>query len=542
VIDLSPWGRKTDRLFDALAIAILVAVTVIVALTFKDYGLGWDDYTQAQYGDLLYRLYATGFSDRSALSFVNLYAYGGGFDLAADMLAKWLPFDLFETRRLLGGLVGLLGLAITWRTSRRIAGPLAGVLALAMLAACPPYYGHMFINCKDAPFAVAMMLTILGLVRAFQEYPSPSWPTRAILWSGFGLAFGSRVLGGFAGIEAACVLAVLVLIEAKRDGTPKALARAREFIVALAPGLVLAYAVMALIWPWSVVEPLNPVRATAYFSTFFEVPWRELFEGHLIRVPDMPRRYLPELLALTLPEIFVVLSVLGLGGCLTAAFRRWLPSQQRATLLLIASASLLPILIVVAIRPAMYNGIRHFVFLMPPLAVAAGIAGSFIVTRLARRSQVLGVAALALLFAALVPPVSVMAALHPYEYVYFNAFAGGPRGARTNYMLDYWGLSFKQATAALRAKLAADHAQPPGGKWHIATCGPQWTAHQELGDDFIVSWDTKGADFALMLGVYYCRELDAPIIAEIKRDGVVFARVYDLRGRSVPDLLAVTPP
>ena len=43
----------------------------------------------------------------------------------------------------------------------------------------------------------------------------------------------------------------------------------------------------------------------------------------------------------------------------------------------------------------------------------------------------------------------------------------------------------------------------------------------ELGPNFETSWDPQGADFALMLGVFYCRQLDAPVIVEIRRDGVV---------------------
>jgi hypothetical protein len=79
---------------DRLAIFILAVVAVIAALTFRDYGLGWDDYTHSQYGELLLRLYSSGFTDDRALSFVNLYKYGGGFDMAAALAAKVLPFGL----------------------------------------------------------------------------------------------------------------------------------------------------------------------------------------------------------------------------------------------------------------------------------------------------------------------------------------------------------------------------------------------------------------------------------------------------------------
>src|SRR5271167_1415956 len=83
------------RRLDALAIGVLVLTVAVAAATFRDYGLGWDDYTHSQYGDLLVSLYRSGFTDRRALSFVNLYMYGGGYDVLAALAAKVLPFDLF---------------------------------------------------------------------------------------------------------------------------------------------------------------------------------------------------------------------------------------------------------------------------------------------------------------------------------------------------------------------------------------------------------------------------------------------------------------
>src|SRR5450631_2555538 len=108
---------------DRIAVVVLAAVAVIAGITFRDYGLGWDDYTHSQYGELLLKLYGSGFSDTRALSFVNLYNYGGGFDMAAALAAKLLPFTLFETRRLTGAAVGIVGLFITWRLGRRMGGP-----------------------------------------------------------------------------------------------------------------------------------------------------------------------------------------------------------------------------------------------------------------------------------------------------------------------------------------------------------------------------------------------------------------------------------
>jgi hypothetical protein len=135
-----------------------------------------------------------------------------------------------------------------------------------------------------------------------------------------------------------------------------------------------------------------------------------------------------------------------------------------------------------------------------------------------------------------------MVRLHPYEYTYFNRLAGGVAGAQGRYMLDYWGLSLKQASQALATKIAADKLPKPDGRpWKLAVCGPHRSPEVELGPDFQISWDPQGADFALMLGVFYCMEFDAPVIAEIRREGVLYARVYDLRGRSYPSLLKPYP-
>src|ERR1700732_5247538 len=89
---------QASPLFDQLAVAVLVAVAGVALMTFRDYGLGWDDYTHSEYGELLLALYGSGFADRRALSFVNLYMYGGGFDMLAALGAKGAPFTLFAAR------------------------------------------------------------------------------------------------------------------------------------------------------------------------------------------------------------------------------------------------------------------------------------------------------------------------------------------------------------------------------------------------------------------------------------------------------------
>src|SRR6266568_5428003 len=370
----TPTRRSIERNWDDIAFFVLAAVTLIAGLTFRDYGLGWDDYTHAEYADLLLRMYGSGFKDTGALSFANLYMYGGGFDMAAALLHKIIPLELFETRRLLGAVVGIVGLAVTWRLARRVGGPLAGLATLLLLALCPTFYGHMFMNPKDAPFAVAMVILILGFVRLAEEYPSPSPRTVLIVGLGAGLSIGCRVLGGLALVYAVAGFVPLLIEEYRTQGPREAAHRFAHVMYVLLPGLVFGYLLMGLVWPWSIMEPDHPFQALTYFSHFFEKPWKEMFDGALVSVPDMPWSYLPTLFALQLPEVLLALLIAGVTGSLMSLSRTDVPARRKTILLMLTLAATLPLVIAMVKRPALYNGIRHFVFVIPPMTVLAGLA------------------------------------------------------------------------------------------------------------------------------------------------------------------------
>ena len=532
-----------ERTCDDAAILVLVAVSLVAAFTFRDYGLGWDDYTHAEYADLLLKMYGSGFRDTGALSFANLYMYGGGFDMAAALLHKVIPLELFETRRLLGAIVGIIGLVVNWRLGRRVGGPLAGLAALLLLALCPTFYGHMFMNPKDAPFAVAMIILMLGLVRLVEEYPHPSPRTVLITGLGAGLSIGSRVLGGLALLYAVIGFVPMLIDEVRMQGAGGAMRRFGQVAYALLPGLVLGYLVMGLIWPWSIIAPDHPFLAATYFSHFFEKPWKEMFDGALVSVPDMPWSYLPTLFALQLPEVLLALTVAGIGGAFMALARKDVTGRRKTILLMLALAAVLPIAIAIVKRPALYNGIRHFIFVIPPMTVLAGLAFARGMERLGENHRAWQPAVLAIFLFGLLLPLGEMIRLHPYQYAHFNHIAGTVRGADDRYMLDYWGLAFKQASDDLHEQLEEKHMSPPHGrKWKVAVCGPQRPAQVALGPDFTIGWDSHAADFAMTLGEFYCKGLSAPVMVEIKRDDVVFARVYDIRGRTITSLLSIPPP
>jgi hypothetical protein len=300
---------------------------------------------------------------------------------------------------------------------------------------------------------------------------------------------------------------------------------------------------MGLIWPWSIIEVSNPFRALTYFSHFFEKPWKEMFDGALVSVPDMPWSYLPTLFALQMPEVLLALSIAGVVGTFVVLPRSDVTARRKTILLMLTLAATLPIVIAMVKRPALYNGIRHFVFVIPPMTILGGVAFAWLMRWLKDNRRSWQPAVLAVFIFGLLLPLAEMIRLHPYQYTHFNHIAGTVRDADNRFMLDYWGLAFKQASDELREQLEEkDEAPPKGRKWKVAVCGPQRPAQVALGPDFTIGWDSHAADFAMTLSEFYCKGLTAPVMVEIKRDDVVFARVYDIRGRSISSLLSIPAP
>jgi hypothetical protein len=241
--------------------------------------------------------------------------------------------------------------------------------------------------------------------------------------------------------------------------------------------------------------------------------------------------------------VLLGLSIAGVLGTLLSLTRTDVSARRKTIFLMLTLAATLPLAVAMVKRPALYNGIRHFIFVIPPMTVLAGAAFAWGMNWLKENRRGWQPAAVAVFAFGLLLPLGEMIRLHPYQYTHFNHIAGTVRAADDLYMLDYWGLALKQASEGLREELAENNQAPPRGrKWKVAVCGPQRPAQVALGPDFTIGWDSHAADFAMTLGEFYCKGLTAPVMVEIKRDDVVFARVYDIRGRSISSLLAIPAP
>ena len=542
------------HLFDDLAWVWLLAVAVLVVLTYREYGIIWDSEVQDEYGRKLLSFYLSGFRDRSAFEFQNLYLYGGAFDLTAALLNQVSPLGEYETRHLLGGLVGVLGLLGAWRLARMLAGERAGFFAVVLLTLIPDYYGHMLINPKDVPFACGMTWTLHLACRTIGQLPKPRLGTVLGLGVALGLTLGTRIGAILAGFYLVVILGVyLALLWRAGASGVETMRVARRLLLVYLPALVVAYVVMGVCWPWAWQSPLNPLVALSVFS-HFTWPNDVLAAGVVFKASDPPIWYLPLMLAVKLPEM--VLVGLGLAVWFAGAWvTRWLSNRQhgfavdedglhRLQFLMVTLAAIFPIVYFLIFRPEVYNGIRHFLFVVPPLAVLAGIAFDRLWLAIDRGPRLLGRAALAGFSVAVVIQAWIMMELHPNQCIYYNALVGGVKGADGRFELDYWGTSVAQAAEELATYVKDENGGNPINRtYKVLVCANPESAMYFLPKQFELTQTIADGDFFIGLTLSGCdKSVDGQQIIRVERFGAVLSVVKDRRDlKEQPVTIAKAP-
>jgi hypothetical protein len=438
--------RLAVWLFPLLLLPLMLAAS-------HDFGATWDEELQQRRGEQILDYY-TGYAPELAGSEDGSHLYGAGFDVLAVGLQRVFRGDIYIVRHRLNAFVGWLGVVFCGLIAWRLFGPGTALLAMILLTVTPRYFGHSMNNPKDIPFATlsaAILYVVCGLPG---QYPFFRVSNASVLALVSAMALNVRP----GALLFLVYVAVLVVHRLQKHGD----LHFRPAVVTAAwmAGITLAtLAAGSLFWPWALERPLvGPISALREASSF-GWPGYMLYDGHDVLAHRTPWHYVPRWMLYTTPLVTLI------GVTLSVSLLRATSRSQGATVALWAVV-LFPIVYVVGVHAVMYDGIRHLLFVYPPLAVLAAAGW---MTAIRARSAAQRAAAWVVLVPVLFAPVAFIVREHPNQVVYFNEIAGGPAALYGRYEMDYWGNCLLQALgqADSLAPLGANPVKVSGWPLHL---------------------------------------------------------------------------
>ena len=530
-------GSRPFAKGETLASAVLLACTLVIGLaTVQNYGITVDEFLFDDYGPKALAWYASGGADTSLYYHYDNWLYGPWFQMLTASVQSLDLADRFDVRHAMTFLFGIAGLAALVPLGRIVVGPWAGFAALTLCLLTGNLYGHLFFTPNDVPFMAAMTWALLAVV-AMARREMPSWPATVAAGLLCGLAIATRVGGILAQVYLIAAMALLAMEIVLLRGHAL-ISTLSKIGLRVAVALTLGWLLAIALWPF--LQADNPLqRFLAAYEHFGALKLEMTIPnwGRQISTTDLPWSYIPGQLAARLPEVFIILLIaapmFGLAQAVTLA-RQWragasgvlLPIARARGILIVAMAALAPIAFVIVTRASLYDGVRHILFTLPPLAVLAAWSLSRCFPLIRRFPLPFAALAAAQIGAVLF----VLVRLHPLEYIATNAFAGWTPGSYGRFEHDYWNVAATPALRRLEQRLPED--KPGEAAPRLMICIP-WREHM-IAPMFRRPWriadSPQTADFIIETERYRCaRDTQHTLIDQVMRFDKPFAWTFRRR-------------
>jgi 4-amino-4-deoxy-L-arabinose transferase-like glycosyltransferase len=352
--------------------------------------------------------------------------------------------DPVDARHMVIILMAAATLSATYLFAQEAFGRALAILAVVFLALYPRFYAHAHYNLKDIPKTLFFVLSLWTFWRGV-VFQKPA----AILLAGFFLGVGLSVRPNL--ILAAGVGFVWLLLVYRR-----VLAQRGLWLSILAVPL-LAAAGFFLAWPALWIDPGGTLQTLWQYWTWVGISDRSTWTLY----PWL-------ILAFSMPLITLVALIVAA----VASLRGW-KSDRYHTLMLLWLWFLLPVARVAMPGMTIYDGIRHFLEVVPALSILAALGVAEIAWLISQFSRIK--LSYALFAGSLLIALALywqMGKFSPYEIAYFNPLVGGLSGAQAigiQDATDYWGSSYRQGYAWLNQHLRPGEAlYLPEGQQHLA--------------------------------------------------------------------------
>ena len=335
--------------------------------------------------------------------------------------------------------ISALSLTVVFLLGTLAYGPGCGFASQLALLLMPQFIGHSQNNPKDQPVAFFFALAMLGFLAAWRRGGLFYWAAAGALG---GAVYAVKINGIFVLPVAGLFMLPFIL----RDWR-----RLPLWLLRFALASVAFVLTVPLLWPYYRTHTLSRFVETA--TAFRQHDFNELvyYMGRHTPAQEVPWHFPVVMFGITTPLVLLALALAGFGVLAKLLVKRRL--DEAGPLLLFSVWFVAPIVAQLVSGVYRCDGVRHYLYLLPALALLAG-TGAVGLWRWAedRRLGSRGVRAVIFALPALLL-LRTLIVLHPYEVVFFNSLVGGPSGASRNFELDYGGTSLLEASRWIEANL-----------------------------------------------------------------------------------------
>lgn len=491
-------------LFKTIFACLLVFGLIYLVLGSQHIGINSDEYRYIAQAQKVTNFYTSLGKDTSSCIPTGIDAMHYNIQIVDNFLyavGKLFGWEYnFAFRHFMVSLICWLSILFAGLIALRLDGYKLGVITTIILICSPIFIGNGFNNERDFISVLGLDLAIFGLLSSGFVFPVLRAPHVAAIFMGLFMIGGQRVAGGLLCLAFLGVLAIAILyVNKKLNSSLWKDTAIRPWLAGIALTCIVSYIFTILIWPFGLLNPVKHILEALKFSNKVTVGMNQVFEGKLQLSTNMPPHYLIKYLSITVP------AAVWLGFLFTIILVRRLkvilPYFLSLTFIFVFTVAYAYIKLT-----TMYGSWRQFTLMYPFIAIFSACGWNAFFNQIPKLQNKLIIPGI--LIIAFIHPIQFAIRNHPFEYVYYNEFIGGPRGAYGNYEWDYAFNSVRQGAEWLKTYIRKNH--PPGTKLVIACNGGKEVAKYFEGFDSSITTvytryyerNTIDWDYAIFPNVY----------------------------------------
>ena len=436
-----------NQIFINLPTILIFSIFLITGIIiYDDYGISWDEYYHRINGFVSLNSIRNIFSldaiypelVHSTKSFAETAKiYGVIFDLPMAFIEKELLIEdskiYFILRHLFNFLIFFISSIFFYFLLKKRFTKNLSLIGLLFIILSPRIFAESFYNMKDIVF---LSFFIISMFFAINFLDKASY--KNIFFSSLTCSFvvATKVIG----IIVPFIIFVFFIHKMMDD---KKNLKINIIKIIIFFTLIIVFTI--IFWPYLWNNPFtNFLHALKTFSSH---PWAGaiFYFGDYVSALNLPWHYPIVWILISIPIIYVLLFILGSTLILTRLSLRfinlspkkqfndlWRGNKERMDIIFF-SIFYFTLFLVIELNATLYNGWRHLYFIYPSL-IFISIRGLEYLSKTFFSKYLL-----IIIFLFLLNTSFWMVKNHPYQFVYFNKFAGKNVG---NYFeLDYWGTS-----------------------------------------------------------------------------------------------------